>query len=54
MISISTPLSSCLRSPTSRRMRSPEEQVFNLRAKLFKFVKETAEWKERGTGAYGC
>lgn len=27
-----------------------EEQVFKMRAKLFKFVKETSEWKERGTG----
>lgn len=27
-----------------------EEQVFKMRAKLFKFVKESSEWKERGTG----
>ena len=27
-----------------------EEQLFKMRAKLFKFVKESAEWKERGTG----
>lgn len=27
-----------------------EEQLFKLRAKLFKFVKESSEWKERGTG----
>ncbi|CAI4219037.1 unnamed protein product [Parascedosporium putredinis] len=27
-----------------------EEQVFKMRAKLFKFVKDTSEWKERGTG----
>lgn len=27
-----------------------EEQLFKMRAKLFKFVKETSEWKERGTG----
>ena len=27
-----------------------EECLFKLRAKLFKFVKDTAEWKERGTG----
>ncbi|KEZ45298.1 hypothetical protein SAPIO_CDS2096 [Scedosporium apiospermum] len=27
-----------------------EEQVFKMRAKLFKFVKESTEWKERGTG----
>lgn len=27
-----------------------EEQVFKMRAKLFKFVKEASEWKERGTG----
>jgi Ran-binding protein 1 len=27
-----------------------EDQVFKMRAKLFKFVKEANEWKERGTG----
>jgi Ran-binding protein 1 len=27
-----------------------EEQTFKMRAKLFKFVKESNEWKERGTG----
>uniref|UniRef100_L7JD87 Ran-specific GTPase-activating protein n=1 Tax=Pyricularia oryzae (strain P131) TaxID=1143193 RepID=L7JD87_PYRO1 len=27
-----------------------EEQLFKMRAKLFKFVKDTSEWKERGTG----
>ncbi|RQM06324.1 hypothetical protein DH86_00001121, partial [Scytalidium sp. 3C] len=27
-----------------------EEQVFKMRAKLFKFVRESNEWKERGTG----
>ncbi|CAJ2506306.1 Uu.00g004360.m01.CDS01 [Anthostomella pinea] len=27
-----------------------EEQVFNMRCKMFKFVQETREWKERGTG----
>ncbi|KAH7140756.1 RanBP1 domain-containing protein [Dactylonectria macrodidyma] len=27
-----------------------EEQVFKMRAKLFKFIKESSEWKERGTG----
>lgn len=27
-----------------------EEQLFKMRAKLFKFVKESSEWKERGTG----
>jgi Ran-binding protein 1 len=27
-----------------------EEQLFKMRAKLFKFVKEASEWKERGTG----
>lgn len=27
-----------------------EEQVFKMRAKLFRFVKESSEWKERGTG----
>jgi len=27
-----------------------EEQVFKMRAKLFKFDRDTREWKERGTG----
>ncbi|KAI1173928.1 hypothetical protein F4777DRAFT_580457 [Nemania sp. FL0916] len=27
-----------------------EEQVFNMRCKMFRFVQETREWKERGTG----
>lgn len=27
-----------------------EEQTFKMRAKLFKFVRESNEWKERGTG----
>ena len=27
-----------------------EEQSFKMRAKLFKFDRETREWKERGTG----
>jgi hypothetical protein len=27
-----------------------EEQMFKMRAKLFKFVRESSEWKERGTG----
>ena len=27
-----------------------EEQLFKMRAKLFKFAKESNEWKERGTG----
>lgn len=27
-----------------------EEQVFKMRAKLFKFIKDSSEWKERGTG----
>ena len=27
-----------------------EEQTFKMRAKLFKFDRESREWKERGTG----
>lgn len=27
-----------------------EEQVFKMRAKLFKFDRDSREWKERGTG----
>ncbi|KAL2206253.1 hypothetical protein CC79DRAFT_1322726 [Sarocladium strictum] len=27
-----------------------EEQLFKMRAKLFKFIKDSSEWKERGTG----
>lgn len=27
-----------------------EEQTFKMRAKLFKFIRESSEWKERGTG----
>jgi len=27
-----------------------EEQTFKMRAKLFKFIRESNEWKERGTG----
>lgn len=27
-----------------------ENSIFNIRAKLFRFVKESNEWKERGTG----
>jgi Ran-binding protein 1 len=27
-----------------------EEQMFKMRAKLFKFFKDSSEWKERGTG----
>jgi Ran-binding protein 1 len=27
-----------------------EDQVFKMRAKLFKFIKEANEWRERGTG----
>ncbi|KAL0931383.1 RanBP1 domain-containing protein [Colletotrichum truncatum] len=34
----------------TRTNEEAEEQLFKMRAKLFKFVKETTEWKERGTG----
>lgn len=34
----------------TRTNEESEDQVFKMRAKLFKFVKETTEWKERGTG----
>lgn len=27
-----------------------EEQVFNMRCKMFRFIQESREWKERGTG----
>ena len=27
-----------------------EEQTFKMRAKLFRFVRDSSEWKERGTG----
>ncbi|CAK7275347.1 Ran GTPase binding protein Sbp1 [Sporothrix epigloea] len=27
-----------------------EEQTFKMRAKLFRFIRESSEWKERGTG----
>ncbi|KAI1504219.1 hypothetical protein F5X99DRAFT_372884 [Biscogniauxia marginata] len=27
-----------------------EEQIFNMRCKMFKFIPDTREWKERGTG----
>ena len=27
-----------------------EEQLFKMRAKLFRFIKDSSEWKERGTG----
>ncbi|KAI0406693.1 hypothetical protein F4802DRAFT_91092 [Xylaria palmicola] len=27
-----------------------EEQIFNMRCKMFKFIPESREWKERGTG----
>ena len=27
-----------------------EEQVFKMRAKLFRYISDTREWKERGTG----
>ncbi|KAK3322188.1 ran-specific GTPase-activating protein [Apodospora peruviana] len=33
-----------------RTNEESEEQLFKMRAKLFKFVRESAEWKERGTG----
>lgn len=31
-------------------MEEDEEVVFKMRAKLFRFIKESNEWKERGTG----
>ncbi|KAL2760887.1 hypothetical protein ACRALDRAFT_1045965 [Sodiomyces alcalophilus JCM 7366] len=34
----------------TRTNEESEEQLFKMRAKLFKFVKESSEWKERGTG----
>ncbi|KAH6693737.1 RanBP1 domain-containing protein [Plectosphaerella plurivora] len=34
----------------ARTNEESEEQLFKMRAKLFKFVKESSEWKERGTG----
>ena len=34
----------------TRTNEESEEHVFKMRAKLFKFVKESSEWKERGTG----
>ncbi|RKF62513.1 Ran-specific GTPase-activating protein 1 [Golovinomyces cichoracearum] len=34
----------------TKTMEELEEQTFKMRAKLFKFVKESNEWKERGTG----
>lgn len=34
----------------TKTMEESEEQTFKMRAKLFKFVKESNEWKERGTG----
>ena len=35
--------------PTKTNEES-EEQVFKMRAKLFKFDRENRDWKERGTG----
>jgi hypothetical protein len=34
----------------SKTNEESEEQVFKMRAKLFKFDRDSREWKERGTG----
>lgn len=34
----------------TKTLEELEDQTFKMRAKLFKFVKESNEWKERGTG----
>ncbi|KAI9897721.1 hypothetical protein N3K66_007577 [Trichothecium roseum] len=34
----------------SKTNEESEKELFKMRAKLFKFVKESSEWKERGTG----
>lgn len=34
----------------TKTLEELEEQTFKMRAKLFKFVKASGEWKERGTG----
>ena len=33
-----------------KQTEDEEEQLFKMRAKLFKFDRPTREWKERGTG----
>ena len=33
-----------------KQSEDEEEQLFKMRAKLFKFDRATREWKERGTG----
>ncbi|KAI1006327.1 hypothetical protein K3495_g1895 [Podosphaera aphanis] len=34
----------------TKTLEELEEQTFKMRAKLFKFIKDSNEWKERGTG----